>query len=83
MPTEKHAKYQGEDLVQLSVSELKHVLRSFGRKTKGRKSALVSVFGVGWCDVSTFHGTPFSLLSIRSDGSMIVVIVTVFAWIYI
>ncbi|XP_055861800.1 vacuole membrane protein 1-like isoform X1 [Biomphalaria glabrata] len=43
MPTDK--KYsdniQNVNLQHLSVSELKHILRSFGRTTKGRKSVLV------------------------------------------
>uniref|UniRef100_A0A2C9K3C9 SAP domain-containing protein n=1 Tax=Biomphalaria glabrata TaxID=6526 RepID=A0A2C9K3C9_BIOGL len=43
MPTDK--KYsdniQNVNLQHLSVSELKHILRSFGRTTKGRKSVLI------------------------------------------
>ncbi|XP_059141918.1 vacuole membrane protein 1-like isoform X1 [Physella acuta] len=41
MPVDKHDKIQCQNLHLLSVSELKHILRSLGRNTKGRKSALI------------------------------------------
>ncbi|CAL1529190.1 unnamed protein product [Lymnaea stagnalis] len=42
MPVDKHDKSHSQNLQHLSVSELKHILRSYGRTTKGRKSVLIT-----------------------------------------
>ncbi|XP_035828311.1 vacuole membrane protein 1 isoform X2 [Aplysia californica] len=42
MPSDKHDKNHVNNLENLSVTELKHILRSYGRTTKGRKSILIS-----------------------------------------
>ncbi|GFO15119.1 vacuole membrane protein 1 [Plakobranchus ocellatus] len=43
MPSDKHDKsFMNKKLENLTVAELKHILRGYGRTTKGRKSALIS-----------------------------------------
>ena len=65
MPSEKAIKnLVNNKLENLTVSELKHVLRSYGRKTNGRKSVLVSFFHLNLLTIECFLDVASNYLTV-------------------